>query len=527
MNPKKSLLALLLLLAAAFSLFADDAVYVIREIEFEIDGRTRPYALVYHGEFKYGERINGQESFYRYLALRRQLLINQHVLEEVRIEYFLGEREEDGALPVRLLVYVRDTWNFFILPHPEYNSNDGFSITLKARHYNFLGTMSALRVDFGYSQNDGNHQINASVESRIPFYAAGLNWALRFDNFLGYTFGEPLFYQNVTGLSVELPWRSGNAASFLQNSVFTVGFNQYLTVNEENSDEAREIHSLGERFSGTYGSTEIFANWRIPLGLEVGGFGQLSYIPQVSGRINYPYGIMDESRRPVTTLRHSLGFGRVNWIGNYRKGLSASIGNSFAWYIDREDAPLKIGLDGNAVLFWPFTNFLGVSARLNYRQWWHRSDRLDGHIPHFGSGDMIRGVLNDDIRAHQIFTFNLDIPVRVLRFWPSEWFNNERLRFFNFEMHFAPFTDLALFQGPYNRLKNRENPSETETNFSLNDMINTTGLEVHVYPGSFRSVQIRASIGYNIRRIRSEGLDRMWGFFPAWDEIFVGLNFHY
>jgi len=493
-------------------------VYVIREIEFDVHGRSRPFALIYHGEFKYGERIVGRENLDRYLTLKRQLLINQMVLEEVRIEHLLGESEIDGALPVTLLIYVRDTWNFIILPYPQYDSNDGFSLTLKARHYNFLGTMSPLRVDLGYNQNDGEHHVNFSIESNTPFYAAGLKWNFRFDHYLGYTFENPLFYQNVTGLSVRLPWLT---------TVLTVGFNQFLTVNEENSDKNKEIFDLNDYFDGAYGSTELFAAWQIPTGLEVGDFGQLSYIPRLSGRINYPFGEMDESRKPVTTFSHSLGFGRVNWLGNYRQGLSASVRNSYSWFFDRADAPLEITLAGDLAFYWQFTDFLGLSSRLNYRQWWHWSDRLDSYIPHFSSGDMIRGVLNDDIRAFQILTLNIDIPLRVLRFWPSAWFNNESLRFFNFEMQFSPFTDMAMFYGPYNKLKNKSDPTDTNTTFSLDDMINTAGLEVLVHPGFFRSLKIRASVGYNIQRIRDNGLSRRWGFFPAWDELFIGLDFHY
>lgn len=493
-------------------------VYVIREIDFDVQGRSRPFALIYHGEFKYGERIIGRQNLDRYLALKRQLLIDQRVLEEVRIEYLLGEREADGALPVRLQIYVRDTWNFIVLPYPEYNSNDGFSLTLKARHYNFLGTMSPLRVDLGYSQNDGEHEFNFMIESHTPFYFAGHKWNFRFDHDLSYILDEPLYYRNVTGLSVRLPW---------QETVITVGFNQFLIVNEENSDRDIEMFDLPDRFDGVYASTELFTSMQIPLGLEISDFGQLRYTPRLSGRINYPYNLMDDSRKPVTTFSHSLGFGRVHWIGNFRRGLSASISNSNSWYFDRDDAPLRIDLSCDLSFYWPLTSFMGFSSRLNYRQWWHWSDRIGDYIPHFTSGDKIRGVINRDIRAFQILTLNLDFPIRVLRFWPSEWFDNQRLRLFDFEMQFSPFTDLALFQGPYNRLKDRRNPYDTTTTFSLDDMINTAGLEVYVHPGFFRALKIRGSVGYNLRRIRDDGLSLRWGFFPAWDEIFIGLNFHY
>ena|GEM_PF-538150 len=502
----------------AFFLSAQ-TVYVIREVEFDIDGRTRPFALLSHGEFLEGERIIGQENLDRYLALKRQLLLNQRVLEDVRIDYLLGEREEDGALPVSLLVYVKDSWNLIVLPYPRYDSNDGFSLTLKARDYNFLGTMRPIRFDLGYRQNDGDDTLDFSLESTTPFQAAGLDWRLRFDHYFSYTFGDPLYYQNVTGVSVDFPW---------QSTTFSVGLNQYLTFNEENSNEDMDIFGLSSRHLGAYASTDLFASWEIPLGIELGDFGSLAYKPSISERINYPYGAMDDSRKPVTTFSHSIGFGRVDWIGNYRKGLLASIDNGYSWFFDRSDAPLKISLSGNMAIHWPLSGFLGLSSRLNYRQWWHWSTENEGWIPYYYAGDRIRGVLNEHLRAERILSFNFDLPIRVLRFWPSEWLDNESFRFFNFEMHLSPFTDLALLQGPYNRTKNAFEPSLEETRFILDDMIHTAGLELVIFPGLFRSLYLRASMGYNINKIRNEGMPPLrLGFIPLWDEIFIGLEHHY
>jgi len=495
-----------------------DSVYVIREIEFDVIGSSRPFALISGGDFKEGERIKGKENLDKYLAFKKQLLMNQQVLEDVTIEYLTGESESDGALPVKLLVHVRDTWNLVVLPYPKYDSNDGFSITLKARDYNFLGTMSALRADLGYHNNNGEQSVKFSLDSGIPFYAAGLHWILNFDNLFGYTFNEPLYYQNVTGLSLLLPWHT---------TIFTAGFNQYLTINEENTAEDIDVFDLANRFYGVYGSTELFASWKLPLGVEIGSFGGLEYTPGVSGRINYPYNSMDDPRKFLTTFYHSIGFGRMDWIGNYRKGLSASIGNFYNWYLDRSDAPLRMGLNAETMFYWTFSKYFGVSSKLNYRQWWHWSDKLGDYIPYYSAGDMTRGIINDDIRAYQILTFSLDLPIRILHFWPSEWANNQKLHFFDFEMHLSPFTDFAIFSGPYNKLKDKNNPYAGKTLFSIDDIINTIGIEVFVFPAFFRSLKIRASIGYNLSKIKQEGISFIGGFFPEWDEIFIGLDHFY
>ena len=484
----------------------DHTVYVIRGIEFDIIGRSRPFALISHGEFKYGEQIRGKKNLDKYLADKEQLLLNRRVLEELKIEYFPGESEEDGALPVKLLVHVKDSRNRVILPYPQYTTSDGFSITVKARDYNFLGTLNALKVDFGYNLKKGDQGIHFLLDADVPFQAAGLNWNLNFDHFLNYNFGEPVYYQNVTGLSFQLPWRA---------TTFTVGFNQYLTINEEPSEESKEIYSVTEKQYDPYGATELFASQKIPLGIALGDFGELTYTPGLSGRINYPYGKMDEVRKPVTTFSHSIGFGRVNWIGNYRKGLSASVGNAYSWYIDRSDAPLKITLEGDVNFHWIFSKYFGFSSRLNYREWWQRSDKMNsgngGWIPYFNAGDTIRGVLDidiwrtqgSDVWADRMLSLNLDFPVRVLRFWPSEWCDNPKLRLFNFEMFFSPFMDMALLQGPYSRLRTDWYDG---TEFSFKDMISTAGFEIIVFSGFFRSLKLRLSAGYNLRKIKNEGL---------------------
>jgi hypothetical protein len=495
-----------------------DPVYVIRGIEFDITGRSRPFALISSGNFKEGERIKGKDNLDKYLALKKQLLINQQVLEDATIDYFIGESESDGALPVKLLVHVKDTWNLIVLPYPKYDSNEGFSITLKARDYNFLGTMSTLRVDLGYKNNNGEQSLNFLLNSDVPFEAAGLNWVLNFDHFFGYTFNEPLYYQNVTGLSLLLPWR---------NTTVTTGFNQYLTINEENTDEDIDIFDLGQRYYDVYGSTELFASWKLPFGVEIGGFGGLEYTPGVSGRINYPYGSMDEPRKAAASFTHSIGFGRVDWIGNYRKGLSASIGNSYNWYFDRGDSPLKVSLEAGISFYWIFSEFFSLSSRLNYRQWWHWSDKLGGYIPYYGAGDRVRGILDFDIRAYQVLSLNMDFPFRILRFRPSEWLNNEKFHIIDFEMHLSPFFDIAMLNGPYSKLKDEYNPYNGKTSFTVDDMINTTGFEVFVFPGFFRSLKIRASIGYNINRIKKAGKPFKWDFFSDWDEIFIGLDHAY
>jgi hypothetical protein len=503
----------------------DDTVYVIRSINFDVDGRSRPFALIYNGDFKEGERIQGgKEGLEQYITRKQQILINQRVLDEASIEYTLGAPEADGAVPVSLLVRVKDTWNAIALPYPKYDSNDGFSLTIKARDYNFLGTMNSLRVDLGYrsyEKDDGaggvafKRRFNFEIDSDTPFRALGLNWNFNFDHILYYTIGDPLYYQNVTGISVELPFRT---------TTFTIGFNEYLVFNEEVSSETKDLYGISDDYlDGPYGSSELSVSWRIPTGIEVGEFGDLNYTPGVSGRINYRAGgFRDEGKKPVTSFSHSLGFGKVDWIGNYRRGVEASVGNSYSYYFARPDTPFTISLDAGGTAHWPFTKLIGVSARLKYRQWW----QVNGTVPYYSAGDLLRGVINNELRAQYMLSLNLDFPFRILRFFPSEWFNYSKLHLFDFEMHLSPFVDLALVESPY--YDYNVNTLDGLT-FSFKDMIMTSGFEVIVFPAFFRSFYIRGSVGYNISYLidRDKKPDLKWGFFPQWNEIYIGIGHHY
>jgi hypothetical protein len=397
--------------------------------------------------------------------------------------------------------------------------------------------MSALRVDLGYRswEDEGSagesvikKRFNFEIDSDTPFRALGLKWNFNFDHILYYTIREPLYYQNVTGVSVELPFRT---------TTFTIGFNEYLVFNEEISSESEELYGISDSYlDGPYGSSELFVSWKIPTGIKIGEFGDLNYTPGVSGRINYRAGgFRDEAKRPITSFNHSLGFGKVDWIGNYRRGFEASVNNRYDYYFARSDAPFAISLEAGGTAHWPFTKLIGISARLNYRQRWQHSGQIrtttqmrTDTIPYYGAGDLLRGVINDDLRAKYMLSLNLDLPFRVLRFFPSEWFNYPKLHLFDFEMHVSPFIDLALAESPY--YDYFTSGSEYDgLKFSFKDMIMTSGFEVIVFPAFFRSFYVRGSVGYNISDLIDKGKtpDLKLGIFPQWNEIYIGIGHHY
>ncbi|MFP3043032.1 hypothetical protein LQZ19_14550 [Treponema primitia] len=479
----------------------EETVYFIQKIDFTINGRTRPFALMDKVDLEIGERLHGQRALETYIRRRTQVLRNQRVLEadQSRIEYIIGEAGADGLVPVDLTVYTADTWNFIVLPEPKYDSNTGLSLTLKARDYNFLGTMSPLAVNLGYKLEDNKNSVFLDIDSDTPFQLFGYTWNLNFDNSFIYTENDPFYYKNTTGISLELPsWAK---------STFTFGLNQSFILNEETSDDEKHRIGTSEEFFPDvwFMSSEAYVQWKIPTGVEVGDFGDLSYTPKITEKINYrPGGDIGEYRRgPATIFSHSFGFGQTNWKGNYRSGIDVKLENEneFNNYSLKWDNDLKF----TAIGHFKISSFFGISSRFQYRQYFNN--------PNIEAGDVLRGMMDDSLHADAMLSLNMEFPLRVLQFLPSQWFGYRALRPFNFELHFAPFIDLALLRG-------EDTHGET---YSFKEIIPTGGFEFIAYPLSWRSFYIRGSLGWNLQKlIQNKKL-------PSGDfrEIYIGVGHFY
>jgi hypothetical protein len=456
-------------------------VFYIRNITFDIEGRTRPWALIKNIDLETGLRLRGVQGLETYIRRKTQTLRNQRVLDDENswIDYAIGPENPDGLVPVDLVVHAVDTWNIIVLPEPKYDSNSGLSLTLKARDYNFLGTMSPLAFDLGYELEDEKNSFLMGIDSDTPFNLFGYRWNLNFDHAFEYTVDEPLYYKNTTGLSMELPWK---------DTTFTLGFTQAFTLNEEISDTEKERHpdmSSEEVFPDTWYLSSAFSiGWNIPL-VEMGEFGELSYSPGISEGINYrPGGEIGNYRQgPTTTLSQNLGFGQVNWIGNYRNGVSVSLdnANTFNNHFHTWDNSMSFTAIGHKAV----GRFFGVSARLQYRQWFNNQ--------YLEAGDTLRGVRNNDIRADYMLSLNVQFPIRIIRFAPSEWFKIRQLRVFDFEMQFSPFLDLAAFEG-------REDQGDRWGDYHFKEVLPAAGFELIAFPLSWRSIFLRGSIGWNMIR---------------------------
>ena len=475
----------------------DDSIYVINSFVFNIDGLTRPYALINKGDLVAGLEISGLSNLEKYVQDKTQLLYNERVLDSVSIEYFIGQMREDGKYPVDLVIYIKDTWNIVAIPRPRYDSNSGWDITLKARDYNFLGTMSPLRLDLGYIYDEeGRSSFLFMLDSNIPFRFLNLNWNFKFVNDFSYRpdVRLPFYYRNTTGLSAEFPFRQ---------TVITAGFDEDFYLNKENSDSDKVLY--GDFQEGIYMVSNPYIRWKIPFGFEIGQWGELTYTPRINASFyhEFPQWPLKENRKgPFLNFNHSLGFARVDWVDNFLRGFDAEIYNSNS--IDFS----KINIDGQE----PFstylnicgighliiTDFFGISTRLMYRHWFFSHND--------NAGDVLRGILDRDINADLMFSMNLDLNFKALRFKPSIWFNNQKLRLFDFDLHLIPIFDAAAFHDP-----------DDKKPFDSENFLFSGGIEVIVFPDFFRSLFLRISVGFNLSDLPDKNNY----------EIFFGTDLHY
>ena len=460
----------------------EDQLFVIADFEFDIKGRTRPFALIYNGELKRGEEIRGRTNLEAYIQDKTQMLINQRVLKDnVEVTYSVGEQQEDGAYPVTLAIKVEDSWNIMVIPIPRYNDNTGLEIVLRGRDYNFLGTMNPLLIDltYGYDENK-RHSFSIGVDSNTPFRALGYDWNFLFVNIFSYRprVAEPFFFKNRTGLSMELP---------VKTTTFTFGFEESINLNEENEDRNKERY--GEFQSGLYLSSKLYTSWEIPTGLSVSRFGELTYTPNISATFNHElpnWSLQDIHKGPFLNFGHTLGFERIDWHANFREGLSVSASNSYEYdFFRQQDGkdPLSIDITVTGIGHFIISNFFGISSRLQYRHWFY-------HDPGFydQAGDNIRGIKDNRLTADYMLSLNANFPLRLPTFSPATWFNNRKLRGLDIEFHFSPLVDLALYHDP-----------KTETSFSLENIAAGGGFEFMVFPLIMRNLYIRLTFTWNLR----------------------------
>jgi dTDP-glucose 4,6-dehydratase len=499
-NQRIGIAAVLIVLGSWAALFGETAAgagsgYRIDSVTYEITGRTRDWALAEVLDIEEGRAFPDRQALDAFVASETQLLLNQRVLEDATIEVQELESSGGEGVSVRLVVRTKDTHSIIALPKPQYDSNDGFLISVRARDYNFFGTMQALKLDLNYTiDTSGNQDWGAELQFTLPFRMGGLEYEWSFNQSPSYSQDKVFSYSGSTGIDLVLPLGPGE---------LTLGPSQYFYLNPDNDD--------GSVFHGWFLKSEAGAGYSIPLPVDFGYFGKLN--ANIGASI-YKYwspdgrDLLDERDGPALGFSQGLSFGRVDWLGNFRRGLSASVSASETYNM-ASDA-WSSSTSAELAAYRPLGSWIGASGRLSGD--WH-IDGTDGT-----AGSPLRGIIDARISTNAAIYLNLDLPVSLLRFMPHVWWGKDWMRWFAFEQLWGPFVDAAL-----------THDASTGRWFSWRDGWLAGGLEVVTYPVAFRSFYVRISAGWDLPALlETKSLtanaprDGKQGY-----ELFIGLGQHY
>ena len=393
-------------------------------VEYWVDGRTLQFRLEQLVDLPVGQKFASKTDFDTYIARVKQRLLNERVLESVEIQVDYEKWSAANSFGAQVTVRVKDTWNIIALPYFKYDSNTGLLLSVRARDYNFFGSMLPLRLNANFERdNDGTTVWGSDITFDYPFPAYGLSWNWNFDGSLNF---------HEEGANPQLALGTGLGTSVaLGPGRLDLGVGQNVAYNGRDSDGRVYEDSL-------YFSSSANLGWTVPLWLSQDG-NKLNLRPRVGLSGNWlPGGFEDYELASGLTVNTGAGlsYGTVDWLGNFRQGFrfGADAGGSYS--INSES--LTRTLSSDAALF---RNF----------DWFGLSLRVSGFYAFDGTsetaGEALRGVLNSRASTDTAITVNLDFPVRIMRFLPAQWFGKPWMRYFEFEQHWSPFIDFS--QGHY------------------------------------------------------------------------------
>lgn len=458
--------------------------YVIRSVQYRIDGATREFVLASKAGIEPGRRFPDIAILGAFIQDRQQFLNNERVLESVEIDYST-EALESGDVAVDVIVKTKDTWNIIALPHAKFDSNEGFTLSGKVRDYNFLGSMRPLELDLEYLYTqEGETAYTAAGNFSLPFRAFGRLWSWGLSQEL-VVWPDQTYPVSLTGidLAVELP------THFFP---VTITASQDVRFHEEKDADADAM----------YFASGLEASASIPTGLVAGRFGKILYRPGINFTHNWKLaGMVREDRLgPTLAMTHDFEFGRIDWKGNLRSGLAGKFTDSNAFNIFYDQ--VTVNVDATLRGYLAAGTQAGIAARFV-------GFNLTGTVPREDVGSNMRGILDSRMNGFFGLFFNLNLPVKIAKFPLHAIIGKDWL---DFELQASPFFDYGLLK-------------ESPGNLAKVKPWYSGGLEVYVYPEIMRSFIIRASAGFDLGHIWSgKGLDVLTADGNSPFELYAGVG---
>ena len=411
------------------------------------------------------------------------------------------------VIPIRLKIRTEDSRHFLLLPYPKYSSNDGAVLKLKMRDDNFCGTITQLEGEvFGgisdfSSLTPENFNAGFALNFNYPVFYKSFWIFANTDSSVKFTFDSSVpSYDINAGLSFVFPLEKNNLRRLVLD--FSQGF---VRGDEE--------HAL-------FGNDNFYSEYaKISLPIKM-NFADSTLAPYTdffycwSGReLNFDD---SEISSPLAKAGLSFDFGRVDWLGNFRQGITADFDGGLGFDFRKNDFVPYFSALVKAFKAW---EKFGIASQLNFFQ-----DKNTRPI-----GTFLRGIRDTpEISSKNLadrflyvpaaLCLNLDFPFHLFSVRPKE---TSRIRDFGFEVQLSPFVDLALSKN-----------SMTERFFSPKDGWYSCGFEVLVYPEKWKSIVVRASLGLDLgnlifSKIPGSSYDTSWRSSLSAYEIFIGIGWQY
>ncbi len=480
---QRSLAALIfMMVAGTLSAQEGQPAYEITEIEYTIVGRTTQWAVERNAEdLREGETFDSLDELEAFLEDQQQILTNIRPLAKAAVLYEIRPRQ---GQPDAVVVYVntKDTWNLLALPYFKYDSNSGLLLSIRARDYNFFGSLETFRIDLDYERDtDGDTEYSYDWRFTLPFQWHGYDWSWQLSQELGYNEGD-VEGGGSTSVGIALPISEQDF-----NLTYTQRYRYDSRKDKDETEAEFDRHSMQSQLS--FGTT-------YDTGLVLPAFDELRYSPSIFTAVRYWPGdrISYDNRGLDLGFSHGVSAGRVDWIGNFREGAKLSLSNPVTYNTYRTVVSSSINSEVAGYLeLDPF----GFSARASGFYNFNDSEG-EPSITDDAAGP-IRGVLNDKMEGNVGFFWNSDVTLKV---WTIGNF---------VEGQGSIFFDAAW-------VTTRDEPWDSEDDFKW-----SLGIEAIGFPLFARSLYVRISLGFDMRQVIDAG--ELLG--DSKREIFIGLGHLY
>lgn len=468
----------------------DAVAYKIESVEYSIKGLTKAGPLSTKIPIDKKRIFFSREEFDAYIAELNTEFHNMRTIESYEITFDFLE-PQNNITPVKLKIYVKDTWNIIALPYPSFDSNSGLQFKLKLKDFNFLGSLEPLTMDLIYNRNNaGKSSFEFGAGFALPFHINPVRFLWNTNAGVSINQDKKFRFDFGTGLSAS--YKLG-----VDWLTLAAGITQDIKVSASPSEKDYYLTN------GFYTSLvfDIYKDQTL---------GTITWTPYFGIDGNWKFKEMTNEEKKGLNINwsHSFGMGKVNWINNFRQGFTVNIDNSYK-YNTYKKGNVDVSFNLQTKGFYSFLERVGLYGRFDFFY------NLFGKTSSEHTGKILRGILNKRIETDTAFSFNFDVPIKIGVFKWEEITGVEWTRFFGFELHITPFFDMALVHD-----------KNTDTYYNPKHGWYSGGFEIIMYPIKMRSIYARISYGHDLREIKNkDGYAKRDG--KPVSEIFIGIGLHY